>query len=349
MRLRLVQGYIIDINAYTSYVLQHFLSSTFFRTGGVERYLLSTTSVPLLYLIPFSTVVRPESQRLGCSPRRVMPVDTDRSFAYFPQLPTEIRLTIWELALHDPSRRVVIVTYNIDSQGVIRFRSRTRPLGSSALLYACSESRDLALMVYSPAFGDVEFGPPFPKQLRGTLVSFAHTLSGGILKGKAATKIGNLPTKGVLRDPHIYVDFSRDAIYFQQTPHGECLFDAVLRAMPEEQRCAIKVLGIDMNRCPMRGFESFFHLLCNLDEWVLFAGSAAGDARPPFANAQLSTVFFSEQKHIPGSTSESLERHIQGAFDRRRGEIEAKGGRIPKVKIEDHTNVQNQVTVAHRW
>jgi hypothetical protein len=271
-----------------------------------------------------------------------MVINTKGMFTFFPELPAEIRLQVWNFALHDPERRVVIIHYNIDTHGIIRFKSRTRPLGSSALLYTCSESRDLALAVYFPAFGDAEFDPPFPKPLRDAVAKVV----GGMFKGKKrATQIS---AKSILQPPLIYLDFLRDAIYFQQKPYGESVFDGVLRGMPQDQRKAIKVLGIEMDLCPMSRFEHFHHLLCDLDEWVLFASGGVGEARAPFSNVQLSTVFFEEQNHPAGSISEKLQRQIQGAFERRREGIVLRGQKVPKVKVEDHTNVQKQVSVVHR-
>jgi hypothetical protein len=271
-----------------------------------------------------------------------------QTFTFFPQLPTEIRLDIWNLAIQHRTRRVVIVSYSIDSHGVIRFKSRTRPLGPPALLYTCSESREIALTVYRPAFGDTDFDPPFPsKPLRGAL----QGLAGGLFKrkgGKGRTGSISKPSEGHLRPPHIYVDFSRDAIYFQQLPEAESVFDGVLRGMPREERLAIKVLGIGMDLCPMRRFDEIHHLFCGLDEWVLFARSAVGESGAPFANVQLSTVFFSDQNHVAGSPSEKVERQIQNAFERRRGQIERDGGKIPKIKVEDHTNILSQVAVVRR-
>ncbi|CZS93657.1 uncharacterized protein RCO7_09477 [Rhynchosporium graminicola] len=79
------------------------------------------------------------------------PDPASKQFAFFPKLPAELRLMIWELAL--PGERIVRIQEFVESSPHDRILQAYQCIGSKArvptLLHVCHESRTLALKHYT--------------------------------------------------------------------------------------------------------------------------------------------------------------------------------------------------------
>ncbi|OBT80025.1 hypothetical protein VF21_01189 [Pseudogymnoascus sp. 05NY08] len=102
-------------------------------------------------------------------------------FKFFPKLPTEIRLMVWDFCL--PGPRVVDVRMRrrfvrVSTRKVFNFPRFISSLDHPVILHICSESRSLALKHYE--------------------LSFPNTMK----------------TKTVISPARIYIDFSIDTVWF---------------------------------------------------------------------------------------------------------------------------------------
>lgn len=134
---------------------------------------------------------------------------TLRRFKFFPKLPTEIRLMIWDFCL--PGPRVVDVKirrcfFRASTRKVFKLPRFISSLDHPAILHICSESRLLALKHYKLAFPNT-------------------------MKTKAETS----PAR-------IYIDFSIDTVWFDNLHYFPTQWDYAARPSPNTDLAKIRFL-----------------------------------------------------------------------------------------------------------
>lgn len=154
------------------------------------------------------------------------PLDDERTFTLFPNLPSELRDMIWTRALPNEARRIKLHNIELADNNDRCMTCSTNPI-PTPLLHACTESRIIALTRYSIAFDDN--------------ASPSH----GFLSGE-------LPSKSM------YLDWERDIIefcgrwsMFGYCPSEEVLNDSYLARLRKSER--------DMAKNPLRNVSNPSH------------------------------------------------------------------------------------------